>query len=108
EGGGGNVPKVKIGGPHEACIAGPCAIENREMLVKIGRCTRDGGATILRGGAFKPRTSPYSFQGHGEEALKWMRACGDELGMPICTEVMDTGQDALVEIYSDAVQIGGR
>src|SRR5437764_12246080 len=77
--GGGSVPKVKVGGTHAACIAGPCAIENREMLVKIARLVRDGGATILRGGAFKPRTSPYSFQGHGEEALKWFRACGDEL-----------------------------
>ena len=106
--GGGSVPKVKIGGPHAACIAGPCAVENREMLVKIARHVRDGGATILRGGAFKPRTSPYSFQGHGEEALKWMRACGDELGMPICTEVMDTRQVELIERYTDLFQIGAR
>src|SRR5438067_68582 len=106
--GGGKVPKVKIGGPHAACIAGPCAIENREMLVKIARLVRDAGATILRGGAFKPRTSPYSFQGHGETALKWMRACGDELGMPICTEVMDTRQVELIEKYADMFQIGAR
>src|SRR5947207_5750491 len=106
--GGGSVPKVKIGGAHAACIAGPCAIENREMLVKIARLVRDGGATILRGGAFKPRTSPYSFQGHGEEALRWFRACGDELGMPICTEVMDTRQVELIEKYSDLLQIGAR
>ncbi|HEV8291502.1 MAG TPA: 3-deoxy-7-phosphoheptulonate synthase, partial [Tepidisphaeraceae bacterium] len=65
-------------------------------------------ATILRGGAFKPRTSPYSFQGHGETALKWMRDCGDELGMPICTEVMDTRQVDLIEKYTDAFQIGAR
>src|SRR5207248_10053138 len=103
-----SVPKVKIGGPYAACIAGPCAIENHEMLVKIARQVRDGGATILRGGAFKPRTSPYSFQGHGETALKWMRECGDELGMPICTEVMDMRQVELIERYTDSFQIGAR
>jgi 3-deoxy-7-phosphoheptulonate synthase len=105
---GGDVPAVKVGGPHAACIAGPCAVENEEMLNKIARHVRDGGATILRGGAFKPRTSPYSFQGHGENALKWMRACGDELGMPICTEVMDTRQVELIEKYTDMFQIGAR
>src|SRR5438094_1360869 len=106
--GGGNVPKVKVGGPHAMCIAGPCAVENQEMLNKIARQVREGGATVLRGGAFKPRTSPYSFQGHGETALKWMRECGDELGMPICTEVMDTRQVDLIERYSDMFQIGAR
>src|SRR3954447_18382947 len=106
--GGGSVPKVKVGGPHAMCIAGPCAVESQEMLNKIARQVRDGGATVLRGGAFKPRTSPYSFQGHGETALKWMRECGDELGMPICTEVMDTRQVDLIEKYTDAFQIGAR
>jgi 3-deoxy-7-phosphoheptulonate synthase len=106
--GGGSVPKVKVGGPHAMCIAGPCAVENREMLFKIARHVRDGGATVLRGGAFKPRTSPYSFQGHGETALKWMRECGDELAMPICTEVMDTRQVELIEKYTDSFQIGAR
>ena len=106
--GGGSVPKVKIGGSHAACIAGPCAVENEKMLYTIARHVRDGGATILRGGAFKPRTSPYSFQGHGEQALKWMRGCGDELGMPICTEVMDTRQVELIERYTDMFQIGAR
>src|SRR3954466_4785379 len=105
---GGEVPKVLVGGPHAACIAGPCAVENEKMLNTIARTVRDGGATILRGVAFKPRTSPYSFQGHGETALKWMRACGDELGMPICTEVMDTRQVELIEKYTDAFQIGAR
>src|SRR4051794_33357760 len=75
--GGGSTPAVKVGGSHAVCISGPCAIENEEMLVKIARHVRDGGATVLRGGVFKPRTSPYSFQGHGEPALKWMRAAGD-------------------------------
>jgi 3-deoxy-7-phosphoheptulonate synthase len=106
--GGGSVPTVKVGGQHAVCIAGPCAVENEEMLNKIARHVRDGGATVLRGGAFKPRTSPYSFQGHGETALKWMRACGDELGMPICTEVMDTRQVELIERYTDSFQIGAR
>jgi 3-deoxy-7-phosphoheptulonate synthase len=106
--GGGSVPVVKIGGAHAACIAGPCAVENEKMLNTIARHVRDGGATILRGGAFKPRTSPYSFQGHGETALKWMRACGDDLGMPICTEVMDTRQVELIERYTDMFQIGAR
>jgi len=106
--GGGSVPKVKVGGPHAMCIAGPCAVENEEMLNKIARKVREGGATVLRGGVFKPRTSPYSFQGHGEPALKWMRACGDELGMPICVEVMDTRQVEMMERYVDCFQIGAR
>jgi 3-deoxy-7-phosphoheptulonate synthase len=106
--GGGSVPVVKVGGTHAACFAGPCAVENQQMLNKIAKLVRAGGATILRGGAFKPRTSPYSFQGHGEEALKWMRDCGDGLGMPICTEVMDTRQVELIERYTDVFQIGAR
>jgi 3-deoxy-7-phosphoheptulonate synthase len=106
--GGGKTPKVKVGGPHAACIAGPCAVENREMLGKIARHVRDGGATILRGGVYKPRTSPYSFQGLGVEALRWMRETGDELGMPICVEVMDTRQVAEMEPLIDCFQIGAR
>src|ERR1044071_2075571 len=106
--GGGSVPVVKIGGHHAACIAGPCAVENEQMLYKIARHVRDGGATILRGGVYKPRTSPYSFQGLGLQALKWMRACGDELGMPICVEVMDTRQVADMEPYVHRSQIGAR
>lgn len=106
--GGGSVPTVKVGGKHAVCMAGPCAVENPKMLDRIARYVREGGATILRGGAFKPRTSPYSFQGHGEEALKWMRGTGDELGMPIVTEVMDTRQVELIERYTDMFQIGAR
>ena len=106
--GGGTVPVVKIGGRHATAIAGPCTIENEEMLYKIARHVKDAGATVLRGGAFKPRTSPYSFQGYGEQALKWQRACGDELGMPICTEVMDTRQVELIERYTDLFQVGAR
>src|ERR1700722_9150503 len=106
--GGGSVPKVKIGANHAACIAGPCAVENQAMLNRIAREVRDGGATILRGGIYKPRTSPYSFQGLGESALRWMRECGDELGMPICVEVMDTRQVEQMEKYVDCFQIGAR
>ncbi|HEX4796719.1 MAG TPA: 3-deoxy-7-phosphoheptulonate synthase [Humisphaera sp.] len=106
--GGGKVPKVKIGGVHAACIAGPCAVEGDKMLWTIARHVRDGGATILRGGVYKPRTSPYSFQGLGIEALHWMRECGDELGMPICVEVMDTRQVEQMEKYVDCFQIGAR
>src|SRR5690606_37500920 len=106
--GAGTAPAVKVGGRHVASFAGPCAVENEEMLYRIAREGRAAGATILRGGAFKPRTSPYSFQGHGETALKWMRACGDELGMPICTEVMDTRQVDVIERYADLLQIGAR
>lgn len=106
--GGGRVPKVKVGGTHAACIAGPCAVENQKMLTTIARHVRDGGATILRGGVYKPRTSPYSFQGLGLEALKWMRDCGDEMGMPICVEVMDTRQVEQMEPLIDCFQIGAR
>ncbi len=105
---GNDVPTVKIGGAHAACIAGPCAVENQTMLNRIASHVRDGGATILRGGVFKPRTSPYSFQGLGLQALKWMRETGDELGMPICVEVMDTRQVEQMEPYVDCFQIGAR
>ena len=106
--GGASTPAVKVGGTHAACIAGPCAVENEEMLRKIARHVQAGGATILRGGVYKPRTSPYSFQGLGLAALKWMRETGDELGMPICVEVMDTRQVAEMERYVDCFQIGAR
>ncbi|MGD1277456.1 MAG: 3-deoxy-7-phosphoheptulonate synthase [Tepidisphaeraceae bacterium] len=106
--GGGSVPVVKIGAHHAACIAGPCAAENQTMLRTIARQVRDRGATMLRGGVYKPRTSPYSFQGPGDAALHWMRECGDELGMPICVEVMDTRQVEPMEKLVDCFQIGAR
>jgi 3-deoxy-7-phosphoheptulonate synthase len=89
-------------------IAGPCTIENEDMLVRIARQVKDRGAAVLRGGAFKPRTSPYSFQGMGEPGLKMLRAVGDELNIPVCTEVMETRQVELVERYTDMFQIGAR
>lgn len=106
--GGGTVPRVLVGGKHSLAIAGPCTVEDREMLWRIARHVKEAGATVLRGGAFKPRTSPYSFQGLGEQALQWLRECGDEMQMPVCTEVMDTRQVEMVEKYTDVFQIGAR
>lgn len=99
---------VRIGGGHLAMIAGPCAIEGEEILNEIADRVREAGANILRGGAFKPRTSPYSFQGLGEDGLKILKAAGERLGMPIVTEVMDPRQVELVERYTDIMQIGAR
>jgi 3-deoxy-7-phosphoheptulonate synthase len=102
------VGKVKIGGGHLAMIAGPCAIESREVLEEIAAAVKKAGANILRGGAFKPRTSPYAFQGMGEEGLRILREVGDKYEMPVVTEVMDPRQVALVEKYTDMFQIGAR
>lgn len=99
---------VRVGRGHLAMIAGPCAIESEAVLVEIAEKTRDAGANILRGGAFKPRTSPYSFQGLGEEGLKILQATGQRFGMPVVTEVMDPRQVDLVADYADILQIGAR
>ena len=99
---------VKIGGGHLILIAGPCAIEGEEILYDIATKVKAAGANVLRGGAFKPRTSPYSFQGMGEEGLKLLRKVGDELKMPIVTEVMDPRQVDLIDRYTDMFQIGAR
>ncbi|MDD5618717.1 MAG: 3-deoxy-7-phosphoheptulonate synthase [Candidatus Omnitrophica bacterium] len=99
---------VKIGDKKVAVIAGPCAIENYDTLYEIAKKIKESGATILRGGAFKPRTSPYSFQGLGEEGLKYLKQVGKELNMPTVTEVMDTRDVELVCKYSDVLQIGAR
>jgi len=89
-------------------VAGPCAVEGPEQLRETATAVKEAGAKILRGGAFKPRTSPYSFQGLGEEGLKLLRTMGDELGMPVVTEVMDTRQVELVGRYADILQVGAR
>jgi 3-deoxy-7-phosphoheptulonate synthase len=102
------VGKVKIGGGHVAIIAGPCAIEGRERLDSIAAAVKPHGCGIFRGGAFKPRTSPYAFQGMGEEGLKILRDIGDKYDMPVVTEVMDTRQVELVDKYADMFQIGAR
>lgn len=103
-----NVSGVKIGGGSMAMIAGPCAVESAERMESIAKAVKAAGANILRGGAFKPRTSPYAFQGHGEEGLKILRDTGDRHGLPIVTEVMDPRKVELVAEYADMIQIGAR
>jgi len=99
---------VKIGDGHLAMIAGPCAVEGADRMDSIAAAVRAAGANILRGGAFKPRTSPYAYQGMGEEGLKILRDTGDKHGMPVVTEVMDPRRVELVEQYADMIQIGAR
>lgn len=103
-----DIKGVKVGEGYITVIAGPCAIEDERLLRDVARAVKAAGAAILRGGAFKPRTSPYSFQGLGEEGLKILRAVGDEYGMPVVTEVMDPRQVPVVEQYADIIQIGAR
>ncbi|HHU87257.1 MAG: 3-deoxy-7-phosphoheptulonate synthase [Pelotomaculaceae bacterium] len=99
---------LEIGGDTIHVIAGPCAVESREQLLQSARIVRDAGATMLRGGAFKPRTSPYSFQGLEEEGLKLLAEAREETGLLIVTEVMDTRTLQLVAEYADILQIGAR
>ncbi len=99
---------VKIGGNKIILMAGPCAIENAATLREIAIEVKKAGATVLRGGAFKPRTSPYSFQGLGEEGLKYLRDVGEELGLVTVSEVMDPRDVELVTRYIDVMQIGAR
>ena len=99
---------VKIGQKEVVVIAGPCAVENLGQLKKIAKAVKKSGAKILRGGAFKPRTSPYSFQGLGEKGLEYLRKVSDTTGLPVVTEVMDPRNVDLVDKYADAFQIGAR
>ncbi len=99
---------VKIGGNRIAVMAGPCAVESREQIMSIAAKVREAGAVILRGGAFKPRTSPYAFQGLGEEGLKYLREAGDAFGMPVTTEVVSTADVQMMKQYIDMYQIGAR
>ncbi len=99
---------VRIGGGNVNIIAGPCAIESREVLFSVGRAVKKAGASILRGGAFKPRTSPYSFSGMGREGLELLKEAGAELDMPTITEVMDPRDVAAVYDFADMFQIGAR
>jgi len=99
---------VKVGGKEVVVMAGPCSVESEEQIFTIARYVSEHGAKFLRGGAFKPRTSPYSFQGLGEEGLKLLRAAADEYKMLVITEVMDKSQIDLVEKYTDVLQIGAR
>jgi 3-deoxy-7-phosphoheptulonate synthase len=102
------VGNVKIGGGHMGMIAGPCAVEAPERMEAIAAAVCKAGANIFRGGAFKPRTSPYSFQGLGEEGLKILREVGDRHGMPVVTEVVDPRHVELVCEYADMLQLGAR
>ncbi|MCM8796140.1 MAG: 3-deoxy-7-phosphoheptulonate synthase, partial [Candidatus Omnitrophica bacterium] len=99
---------IKIGGKKIVVMAGPCAVENMELLREIATEVKKAGAVVLRGGAFKPRTSPYSFQGLGEEGLKILSQVGQELGLVTVTEVMDPRDVELVARYADILQIGAR
>src|SRR6266568_9385003 len=103
-----NVGGVPIGGEHWIVMAGPCSVESREQLLATARAVRDAGGSILRGGAYKPRTSPYDFQGLGVEALQLLREAREETGLPIVTEVMSTEDVDLVSDYADMLQVGAR
>ena len=99
---------VPVGGPELTMVAGPCAVESKEQMLTVARAVKLAGAHVLRGGAFKPRTSPYSFQGLGEEGLKILADAREATGLPILTEALDSESVDLVERYADAIQIGAR
>ncbi|MEC9097432.1 MAG: 3-deoxy-7-phosphoheptulonate synthase [Planctomycetota bacterium] len=102
------VGSTQIGGGHLAMVAGPCSIESEEGLDRIAKTVKASGANILRGGAFKPRTSPYSFQGMGVEGLKILRAVGDKYEIPVVTEITDTRNLEVTCDYADMLQVGAR
>jgi 3-deoxy-7-phosphoheptulonate synthase len=102
------VDGVRIGGKEIVLMAGPCTIESEKQIVEIARLLKKNGAHVLRGGAFKPRTSPYAFQGLGEKGLKYLRRAKQETGLVTVTEVMDTAEVDLVARYADILQIGTR
>lgn len=103
-----DVKGVKIGGGHVTMMAGPCSVESREQIMNTAESVKKSGAQILRGGAFKPRTSPYAFQGLGEEGLKLLQEAGEKYNMPVITEVMEIDTFDMVESYADILQIGAR
>jgi 3-deoxy-7-phosphoheptulonate synthase len=102
------VDGVIVGGQRVVVMAGPCAVEGREILLETARRIKEAGGHILRGGAYKPRTSPYSFQGLGEEGLKYLAEARQETGLPIVTELMDTREASVVYECADLIQIGAR
>lgn len=103
-----DVNGVKIGGDRIVVMAGPCSVESRQMIVETAHQVKEAGATILRGGAFKPRSSPYSFQGLGEEGLRYLAEAREATGLPVITEVMGTDDVELVGEYTDIFQVGAR
>ena len=102
------VDGVKIGGKELVIMAGPCSVESRQMLMTTAKAVKRAGAQVLRGGAFKPRTSPYSFQGLGEEGLKYLQEVGRATGLKVVTELMDVRDIDAVGKYADIIQIGAR
>ena len=103
-----NIRGVRVGGLEVVVMAGPCAVESQEQLLATARAVQSSGASILRGGAFKPRTSPYSFQGLKEQGLELLARAGRETGLPVVTEVMDTRLVEQVCQYADILQVGSR
>lgn len=103
-----NIRGVQVGGPEIIVMAGPCAIENSEQIAETAIAVKSAGAKILRGGAFKPRSSPYKFQGLGEEGLQMLSYISRKNGIPFVTEVMDTRQVELLSGYADMLQVGSR
>jgi len=103
-----DVSGVKVGGGQLGMIAGPCSVEDRDRMFRIAEAVRKSGANIFRGGAYKPRTSPYAYQGMGEEGLKLLREVGDEFHMPVVTEVTDPRLVETVAEYADMLQVGAR
>ena len=103
-----DVSGVKIGGGHLGMIAGPCSVEDRDRMFRIAESVSKSGANLFRGGAFKPRTSPYAFQGAGEQGLQLLREVGDKFAMPVVTEVTDPRLVELVGEYADMLQVGAR
>ena len=99
---------VTIGGPEVVVIAGPCSVESREQVLETAHAVKEAGAKLLRGGAFKPRTSPYSFQGLGEKGLELLAEARDATGLPIVTEILDPDDLKTVEEYTDVFQVGAR
>ena len=99
---------VEIGGGRVVVMAGPCSVESREQIERAADIVADGGAQVIRGGAFKPRSSPYSFQGLGEEGLKMLRAAADRRNLLVISEVMDSTQIPLLSAYADILQVGAR
>jgi 3-deoxy-7-phosphoheptulonate synthase len=102
------VGDVAIGGDEFVVMAGPCSVESREQVLETAQAVKAAGARLLRGGAYKPRTSPYSFQGLGEQGLEYLAAAREATGLPIITEVLDTADVPLVAQYSDILQLGTR
>jgi 3-deoxy-7-phosphoheptulonate synthase len=103
-----SVGPVKIGGSRIVVMAGPCAVESREQIFETAERVRESGAVLLRGGAFKPRSSPYSFQGLGIEGLEYMKAAGEKYGMPITTEIVSSENLEAMRDLTDIFQIGAR